>query len=226
MKRCPGMIAALPRELSLLVKGWRKRELDRNVWVWTNGQAVAACAGMGRARGEKACRAALDTLPVTDMISVGLAGGCDPEFRVGEIVRAGVVVDAATEERFEVDRQGQVLVSSSVIASVSGKAALRAQYGAAAVDMEGATVARFARQHGLNFSAIKAISDEAEFEIGDLSQFATEDGQFKEAAFALHAALRPAMWCRVMAMGRNGTLARRALTEALRVELDWYRTQG
>ena len=36
-----------------------------------------------------------------------------------------------------------------------------------------------------------------------LSQFATQDGQFREGAFALHAALRPAMWGKVIALGRN-----------------------
>jgi adenosylhomocysteine nucleosidase len=81
-------------------------------------------------------------------------------------------------------------------------------------------VARLAREHGLGYGAIKAISDEADFEVEGLSQFATPDGQFREGAFALHAAVRPAMWGKVIALGRNSSKALAALTIALRGELD------
>jgi adenosylhomocysteine nucleosidase len=83
-----------------------------------------------------------------------------------------------------------------------------------------------ARKYGLSFSAIKAISDEAGFEVEGLSQFATPKGQFREVAFALHAALRPAMWGKVIALGRNSRKALAALTSALRVELDLYKQRA
>jgi adenosylhomocysteine nucleosidase len=84
-------------------------------------------------------------------------------------------------------------------------------------------VARLARANGLEFKAIKAISDEADFEVEGLSRFATTGGQFREGAFALHAALRPLMWGKVIALGRNSSKALGALTEVLGGELDWYR---
>jgi adenosylhomocysteine nucleosidase len=223
MKACPAIIAALPREVSALVKGWERRRLAGQVFVFTNGEAVVACAGMGAARVRLAVEAALAAMPVTDLVSVGLAGACDPKLRVGEIVRAGVVIDSGTGERFEEPEFRQVLVSTRAIASLGEKERLYATYAAAAVDMEAAAVARFARERGLGFRAIKAISDEADFEVEGLSRFATEDGQFREGAFAVHAALRPAMWGKVIALGRNSSAALAALTETLRGELDWYR---
>jgi len=219
----PAIIAALPREVSALVKGWERRELPGRVVVYSNGHAVVACAGMGAGRAALAVEAAMAAMPVTALLSVGLAGACDRALRVGEIVRAGVVVDARTGERFDDSRFGQVLVSTPAIASVREKARLRASYSAAAVDMEAAAVARLARAHGLDFQAIKAISDEADFEVEGLSRFATADGQFREAAFALHAALRPAMWGKVIALARNSSRAVAALTAAVDAELDWYR---
>jgi adenosylhomocysteine nucleosidase len=215
-----GIIAALPREVSALVKGWERRSVAGNVTVYTNGDAVVACAGMGAARVALAVKAAMDALPVTDLISVGLAGACDPKLRVGEIVRASVVVDAKTGERFGESQREPVLVSTDAIASVREKARLHASYGAGAVDMEAATVARLAQAHGLGFHAIKAISDEADFELAELARFSTAEGQFREGAFALHAALHPAMWGKVIALGRNSSKAVSALTEALRAELD------
>lgn len=217
-----GIIAALPREVEALVHGWKQRKSPDGVVVYTDGSAVVACAGMGAARAQLAVNAAMAAMPLTDLISAGLAGACAPALRCGEIVRAGAVIDAATGERFVAAGQEQVLVSGSAIASVAEKARYRSLYGADAVDMEAAAVAGTARAHGLRFRAIKAISDEGDFEIENLARFADERGRFHEGAFALHAALRPTMWGKVIALGRNSSKAVSALTEALRGELDWY----
>jgi adenosylhomocysteine nucleosidase len=221
MKACPAIIAALPREIKGLVKGWECRELQGRTVVYSNGHAVVACAGMGEARAALAVQAAMDAMPVTVLISVGLVGACDPALRVGDIVRAGVVIDGRTGERFETSdtESTQVLVTEEVIASVEEKARVRASLGAAAVDMEAAAVARIARARGLEFKAIKVVSDEADFEVGALGKFATAEGQFREGAFALHAAMRPAMWGKVISLGRNSATAVAALTEALKGEL-------
>lgn len=221
-----GIIAALPREISALVQGWKRRQSPGGVVVYTDGHAVVACAGMGAARAELAVQAAMATIPLTSLISVGLAGACDPALRVGDIVRAGVVIDSRTGDRFEDARHQQVLVTADAIASVDEKKRLVRLYGASAVDMEAAAVGRLACEYGFAFGSIKAISDEAGCEIEDLSRFATPDGQFREGAFALHTALHPAMWRKVIALGRNSSKALAALTGALRAELDWYKQRA
>jgi adenosylhomocysteine nucleosidase len=223
VKTCPAIIAALPREVRALVKGWTRRELAGRIVVYSNDDAVVACAGMGAARAALAVEAAMAAMPVTSLISVGLAGACDPALRVGEIVRSGVVIDSGTGERYKSSGFDDVLVSAGTVASVREKARLREAYGAAAVDMEAAAVARIARAHGLEFQAIKAISDEADFEVDGLSRFATWDGQFREVAFAMYAAVRPAMWGKVIALGRNSSKALGSLTVAIEAEIDLYR---
>jgi adenosylhomocysteine nucleosidase len=168
----------------------------------------------------------MDAMPVKALISVGVAGACDPGLRVGDVARAGVVIDGRSGERFEDSQFRQVLVTGDAVAGVEEKARLFAEWGAAAVDMEAATVARLAREHGLEFRAIKAISDAADFEVNGLGRFATAEGQFREGAFALHAALRPWMWGKVIALGRNSSRALAALTAELEGELDWYRKRS
>jgi adenosylhomocysteine nucleosidase len=219
MKPPVAMIAALPREVSALVKGWKSESLPGNRFIYSNGHSVVACAGMGGARAALAVQLAM-AMRVTELISVGLAGACDRGLRVGDVVRAGVVIDRKTGERFVDAQFERVLVTTDAISSVGDKTQLRAAYGASAVDMEAATVARLARAHGLKFRAIKAISDEADFEVAGLSRFTTEDGQFREGAFGLHAAMRPAMWGKLRALARNSSKALAALTEAMRAELD------
>jgi adenosylhomocysteine nucleosidase len=221
-KKPVGIIAALPREVSALVKGWERREIAKHVFMWTRGEVVVACAGMGSARVALACEAAMKAGPVQTLISAGLAGACDPALRVGDSIRASVIVDAKTGERFEAagGEEGAVIVTGGSIASVREKARLREAYGAAAVDMEAAAVARIARAHGLEFCAVKAISDESGFAMDGFKQFASVDGQFCEGAFVLHAALRPWMWSDVMTLARNSGRAVRVLHEALRVDID------
>lgn len=222
----PAIIAALPREVKALVRGWTMRELPGKIFVYTNGSAVVACAGMGVARAALAVEAARAAGPVTALLSVGLAGACDPSLRVGDLVRAGVTIDARTGERFQKAEFPQVLVTGEEIASVREKARLFASFGAAAVDMEAAAVARLAAAHGLDFQAIKVISDEADFELADLGRFGTPDGQFRETAFAVHAMLRPTLWGKLMQLGGNSAKALKALTEALHKELDWYQKKA
>jgi adenosylhomocysteine nucleosidase len=110
-------------------------------------------------------------------------------------------------------------VSTDEIVNIDKKMRMRICFDASAVDMEAATVARLAQAAGVRFRAIKAISDEADFEIGELGEFVTEDGQFREKRFALYAALRPQKWSKVIALGRNSSKALAALTEVLRGEL-------
>ncbi len=212
------VVAALPRELKALVEGWHCEELPENLFVYSNGRSVAACAGMGPECVARAVRAVLPMKP-WEVISVGLAGACDGNLRVGDVIRPGVVIDERTNERFVNLKYEGNLVSTDDIVNVDKKMRMRIAFDASAVDMEAATVARMAKVAGVKFRAIKAISDEADFEIGELGKFVTEDGQFREKRFALYAALRPQKWRKVITLGRNSSKALAALTEVLQREL-------
>jgi adenosylhomocysteine nucleosidase len=226
MKECPAIIAALPREVKHLVRGWQEHKLPNKTIVYTNDFAVVACAGIGAARATLAVQAALAMKPITALLSAGLAGACDPLLKVGDIIHAGVVVDAQSGEQYSDSGLKQILVSTPRIASVAEKRRLYESYRAGAVDMEAATVARLARAHNLSFRAIKAISDDATFELRELARFATPDGQFREAAFAAHSAVRPQLWPRLFHLAGNSKRAIQSLTAELERQLDWYRRRA
>ncbi len=99
------------------------------------------------------------------------------------------------------------------------KARLFEAYGAAAVDMEAATVARLALAHGIPFRAIKAISDDHAFELESLGKFETNHGHFNTLAFALHTAVHPHTWGKTMQLGQNSSRALAALTKVLMAEV-------
>ena len=219
------VLAALAREVRPLVGNAEPdRTLRRQgVYLYRVPGAVIVAAGMGAARASVALAAARDAGEVAEVVSVGLAGACAPEWLPGTVVEPAVVVDARTGERFVADgavTDGTVLVSAEAIASVREKARLAATYGAGLVDMEAATVARLARAHGMRFRAVKGISDAHDFELASLGQFADSRGEFRTAAFAWHTALRPGQWRRAMRLGRHSQGALTLLGQRMAAILD------
>lgn len=212
------IIAALPREITALVRGTSPdRALLRDgVHLYRLKSAVVVAAGMGAVRATVAVQAAMANAPIHTLVSIGLAGACSPELAAGEVTEASVVIDARTGERFSVGTSKTcVLVTTDSIASVHEKARLAASYGASLVDMEAATVARLALAKELKFRAIKAVSDAHDFELASLSRFAGKNGSFRTGAFALHTALRPHHWSKAASLGRNSNRALAALHERL-----------
>ena len=213
-----GIVAALPRELAGLVGTLRPEPgLKRDgVYLYRMPRALVACGGMGSVRVLLAVKAVLAAGGVEELVSAGLAGGCEPGLGVGTVVEAGTVVDAQSGARFMGLAGKGTLVTTHSIASVREKERLFASYGAAVVDMEAATVARLAQMRGLGFRAVKAVSDAHDFELSSLSRFASAHGHFRTGAFALHTALRPHRWRQTMKLGAGSQRALRALTDVLR----------
>lgn len=219
------IVAALPREVAALVRGWemhreRRQDRQRRIFIWSSPEVIVVAAGMGAARAALAVEAALAYGPVAHLISVGLAGSCDPNVPVGSVLEATEVIDVRSGERFRTavaaaGLPGRTLATGASIAGVREKARLFAAYGAAAVDMEAATVARLALSHAIPFRAIKAISDDHAFELVSLGKFQTRHGHFDTLPFALHTAVRPHTWRQTLRLARHSQQALDALTAAL-----------
>ncbi len=220
------ILAALPREISRLVRGSKPdaSQLGDGVWLYRLEWAVVVAAGMGAERAELAVEVALAASEfesgtsgsgtLETLISVGLAGACVPQAEPGSVLEANWVVDARTGERFATaKRSGSsvTLATAETIASVEMKARLAEIYGASLVDMEAATVARIARAKGLGFRAIKGVSDAYDFELSSLERFNGKRGSFRTGAFARYTALRPWTWGRAMTLGRGSEKALVAL---------------
>ena len=69
-------------------------------------------------------------------------------------------------------------MSSATVAEKAQKIRFGKAYGASAVDMEAAAVAQGAQARGVEFGALKAISDAADFNLPALDRFVAEDGAF------------------------------------------------
>jgi adenosylhomocysteine nucleosidase len=129
-----------------------------------------------------------DPSTIRGVISFGVAGGLDPSLRSGDVVVATEVLAGDTrwlaglalnEEliasvalgRRRLVRGGLAGVEEVVVAR-DGKAALRSETGAAAVDMESHIAAAYAAEAGLPFAALRVISDSAFCALPELARSA------------------------------------------------------
>lgn len=215
-----GIVAALEREIRPLVvrKNWRKiiREHGgRQFTFFDNGNAVVVCGGIGSESARRATEAVISFYAPDVVASVGFAGALNSNVRVGEIIRPGRVIDIADGSATVIpDGRGRLLSSASVAGTLQ-KAKLGESYGAQAVDMEAASVARGAEVRGVRFVAIKVISDELDFDMPDLRPFIGVNGQFRTGAFVTYAAIRPWMWSKIGQLARNSARASAALCKEL-----------
>jgi adenosylhomocysteine nucleosidase len=106
------------------------------------------------------------------LLSAGFSGALRPGQRVGDLVLATAVADTEgnrwpatwpgeSNGKAAPDlERGDLLTSPALVASPAEKRRLAAEYGAVAVDMETAVVARHCHQHGVPFGCLRAISDD------------------------------------------------------------------
>jgi adenosylhomocysteine nucleosidase len=212
------IVAALEREVHGLVKHWRvvEREYEnRNFRFFESGNAVLVCGGIGAEAARRAAEAVLATYKPVLLVSAGFAGALDPGLKIAQVCQPARVIDAKDGSSHEIAHGQGVLVSSASVAGIEQKAKLANVYSAQAVDMEAAAVARVADIHEIAFAAVKAISDQSNFDMSGMDRFVGNDGQFLSGAFSRYAALRPWLWSRLIGLARNSAKASDALCREL-----------
>jgi adenosylhomocysteine nucleosidase len=145
-------------------------------------------------------RALAQKMEVSGMISTGFCGALDPALQIGDIVKGG---------------ESEILSIDRVAVTAAEKSALRARTGAAAVEMEAAAVARKAREWGVPFYCVRAVSDTARDDMPlDFNRYRDSEGRFGRARIALAALSRPFSTVPgLLRLDHNCRLASKALGE-------------
>jgi adenosylhomocysteine nucleosidase len=215
------IVAALEREVRPLVRGWKSYRLPaadglHRLRFFESEGAVVVCGGIGREAATEATRTVIERYRPQVVISAGFAGAVVPELRVASILSPAKVIAAATGTAFETGGAGGgILVTVAAVAGSEEKRRLAQRFSAQAVDMEAAAVAKAAQAEGVAFRALKAISDELDFPVPPTEGFLSASGEFKTLRFGLYLAMRPWLWARALAFGRNCSLAAESLAKAL-----------
>jgi adenosylhomocysteine nucleosidase len=217
------IIAALPGELTPLVKDWRRIApgvKGAKKWVLSRGSDtwIAVCAGMGAEAVRRAHAIAASDGPLDMLISVGWAGSLRAQVPPGTVQVPTVVIDAQTGEQFnltEGKRQWRLVTTAHVV-DAAEKNRLAATYrDAVLVDMEAATVARLAAMHEIPLLCIKGVSDAAGATLPDLNPFIGRRGQMRMAHFLAYAAVRPRYWASLVHLGKNSARAADAMRDLI-----------
>ena len=221
------IIAALDRELKPLVESWKQSRVEfqgKTFTMYEHRNLVAVAGGIGSRAAERAARAVVAQYRPEALISAGLAGALIRSLKVGCVVTPNVIMDSNSGNEYRCTLgdgliAGGVLVSASEIAGQESKQKLVEDFHALAVDMEAAAVAEVARDAGIGFCCVKAISDESGFPMLPLNQFVNPEGDFLTSKFVLWAIFRPWTWSRVIALGRNRNRATHTLCDWLKVHV-------
>ncbi len=222
------IVAAIERELWPLIKHWKSTKAEhegREFTFFESDYAVAVCSGIGAEYGRRAAEAIIKKYLPEIIISAGVAGAVVPELHVGDTVFPAIVIDAGDGSRHEsvigdaalgkTPLARTILISSAEVAGADRKKQLAKSYGAHVVDMEGASVARAAQIHNLPFLAVKAISDEVNFELGEWNRF-IRNGQLNTKSLIFYLFPRPWLWFKMIRLARNTQLASHNLCAWLR----------
>ena len=219
-----GIVTAMATEVWPLIQSWRRNShpsQDRPrvgypLDFFEGEGAVLLCGGIGHEAGKHAAEAIIEYAKPSLLIATGLAGGLKPEWTLGRTMVAAAVVDETTGRRFETAFGKGTVVSSREIARADKKRELASRFAADLVDMEGTAVAEIAEAHGLPFLAVKAVSDEMDFELPPLQEFVDAEGRFQGARFGFWAAWHPQWWPAIVQLKKNSDCAASALALELR----------
>jgi len=200
------VVAAMRVELAPLLGKMQPRQVN-SVALFELTQAVVAVGGIGEKCARRAAEAVIEYAQPKLLLSAGIAGAISPRLKVGDVGRISEVVDVATGDRYPTRGGEWVLATSQDMSDTAEKLELRMKYAADVVDMEGAAVAQVAKERGLEFAAVKAISDDAGFAMPPLMRFVDENGKFANGRFLLYVALRPMWWLVLGKMRVNTAIA-------------------
>ena len=206
-------VAALEQEVKPLLRRWRvsvREHEGRRYKFYEDEHAVLVCGGMGAESARRATETIINLYSPAAVWSVGFAGALDSSMKVGDGFRPSRVVDAGDGSAIESGGREGTLVSYGAVASAEQKRKLATAYGARAVDMEAAAVARGAQARSVAFGVYKVISDESGFDMPAMERF-IRDGRFRELAFVSYAVIRPWLWGKVMQLARNSSRAAQTL---------------
>ena len=208
------IVAAMRVELAPLLGKMQSRRVN-GVELFELAQAVIAVGGIGEKCARRAAETAIEDAQPKLLLSAGIAGAISPKLKVGDVGRIREVVDVATGQQYETQGGEWVLATSQDVSDAAEKRELLTKYGADVVDMEGAAVAQVAKERGLEFLAVKSISDDAGFTMPPMTRFIDANGKFATGSFLLYVALRPKWWTVLGKIRANSVIASANLCRAV-----------
>jgi adenosylhomocysteine nucleosidase len=218
-----GIVVALPEELSTLTS----KKIDKGCCVFVTDVIVLAYSGAG-AKNARVSSELLIAQGATRLISWGCAAALSETLKSGDLILADTLIDI---EGAQIDIQsdwlkfsrnllstylqvqiGSLAESNSIVATARDKKYLHAKTGAVALDMESIAIAKVARQHNLDFLAIRAIVDPANMDLPKAIKYSLNDeGDIVLSKLLLFIVLHPGELPELIKLGLHFHAAKKTL---------------
>ena len=178
---------ALARALSLPTR------LSLPFLAFRSDRVCIAPIGVGASRLKKRWPALASAADRPLVVSAGVCGALDPTLAVGDLVLPERVIDdsrthhavTAGPQRAAIAARahacgGAIVSARQVMTTPEAKAALRAETGGAAVDMESAAIVATAAEHGCASLVVRGVSDDARETLpAELVAMMSDDGRLR-----------------------------------------------
>lgn len=243
MKPALGLVVALAAEGRALLgtRGWLRAggRRVRDMRLPDGTRLLCARSGVGADRALSAARWLVGE-GVTALAVIGVSGGLDPSLESGDLVVAETVLEyggGAARREWSTDavstgllhatlaaeslpvRRGAVIAASRAVLTTEGKGPLHGRWGALAVDLESAAVARAASEWNLPLVVLRAVCDTADQSIPpDLLDALDGDGGVSPSILLRRLARRPPLAFDLLRMERAFSAALDSLRRAWRAQ--------
>jgi len=224
----PGIVTAIFAEARILSRG----PIAPGEVLHLPEGALMLLSGMGADRARLAARFLLEKKAAA-LVSWGSAGGLLPGLSAGSLILPERII-ASDQSVYRVDpiwherlssqlkgyldlHKGALAESPVVLATCGAKSILFGRTGAIAVDMESASIALVAKEAGIPFAAIRAVTDAAEMNIPRSALSSIDEfGRVRLSRLLLGLVRRPVELRGLVRLGRNFQAARATLTTVAR----------
>jgi nucleoside phosphorylase len=215
----------MPRELRPLVRALSLRPTElAGRRAWHGPGVVAATLGVGPRAARRSTGLLLEASGASGVLVIGVAGACDPDLRVADVVNPVRVVDAADGTTFEPDafltgtagaREGTLVTVARIGDPVPA--------GSWAVDMETAAVAAECAARGVPWDVRRAVSDVPGGLPASTADLLRADGRVDVGGLVRLLVREPAKVGALVRLGRDTGRAVTAVTAAAAAALGAHR---
>lgn len=239
MEKSAPMVIAVASEIEMRQTLKKMKRLQREArsgfalvyGVLAGRECLLVKTGVGQKRASAAAKIIAAQSPALVLI-IGAAGAADPRLSIGDIVVADRVL-CASGEVFPCDASktgaartaltaaglrvfsGPCLTVDRFVHRTAEKRALHERFGATAIDMESASIARKLCAAGISFVNIRVVSDAASADTADLAALYLLKKQGGSVGVARHYIQRPAELIRTVSLVRGLRRASRRIAESI-----------
>ncbi len=200
---------------------------------WGKQNIVLVRSGVGRQRAEDATLQVIDRFQPRALISIGYAGGVQPELNVGDLVIADSIIEEKENGKYSPNPDwlnrakdipcpdgvkalvGGLLTVDKVIHDSVSKQELGRHYSVQAVEMETSAIAKVAEEKDVPFLSLRVISDRLDQELLDSSSFLGSDGEISTLKAGWYVLTHPGSIKSALSLRTQTQIATQAMTRFL-----------